>query len=53
MLAISGGQAEYPVVVVEEDGIRCSTLLNKGAGGSDASAVLISKLNRKPDLRKI
>ena len=52
MLAIGGGQAEYPVVVVEVDGIRCNALLNKGAGRSDASAVLISKLNRNPDRKK-
>ena len=52
MLAIGGGQAEYPVVVVEVDGIRCSALLNIEAGSSDASAALISKLNRNPDQRK-
>ena len=48
MLAIGEGRAQYPVVVVEVDGIRCSALLNIEAGSSDASAVLISKLNRKP-----
>ena len=52
MLAIGGGRAQYPVVVVEVDGVRCSALLNIEAGSSDASAALISKLNRKPDRRK-
>ena len=52
MLAIGEGRAQYPVVVVEVDGIRCSALLNIEAGSSDASAVLISKRNRKPDRRK-
>ena len=52
MLAIGGGRAQYPVVVVEVDGVRCSALLNIEAGSSDASAAPISKLNRKPDRRK-
>ena len=52
MLAIGGDQVEYPIVVVEVDRIRCSALLDTGAGRSDASAVLISKLNRNPDRRK-
>ena len=52
MLAIGGGRAQYPVVVVEVDGVRCSALLNIEAGSSDASAALIRKLNRKPDRRK-
>ena len=52
MLAIGGGRAQYPVVVVEVDGVRCIALLNIEAGSSDASAALISKLNRKPDRRK-
>ena len=52
MLAIGGGRAQYPVVVVEVDGVRCSALLNIEAESSDASAALVSKLNRKPDQRK-
>ena len=44
MLAIGGGRAQYPVVVVEVDGVRCSALLNIEAGSSDASAALISKI---------
>ena len=52
MLAIGGGRAQYSVVVVEVDGVTCSALLNIEAGSSDASAALISKLNRKPDRRK-
>ena len=43
---------EYPVVVVEVDRIRCSALLDTGAGSSNASAALISKLNRNTDRRK-
>ena len=35
----------YLVVVVEVDGIRCSALLDMGAGSSYTSAALISKLN--------
>ena len=52
MLATSGGQVVYSVVVVEVVGNRCSSLLDKGAGSSYASATLISKLNRKPDRRE-
>ena len=43
---------EYPVVVVEVDRIRCSALLDTGVGNSNASAALISKLNRNTDRRK-
>ena len=52
MLATDGGQAVYPVVVVQVHGIRCRALLDTRAGGSCASAELISKLNRQPDRRK-
>ena len=45
MLAKGGGQVVYLVVVVEVDGIRCSTLLDMGAGSFYTSAALISKLN--------
>ena len=45
MLAKGGGQVVYLVVVVEVDGIRCSALLDMGAGSSYTSAALISKLN--------
>ena len=34
MLAKGGGQVVYLVVVVEVDRIRCSALLDMGAGGS-------------------
>ena len=44
MLAKGGGQVVYPVVVVEVDGIRCSALLDMGAGSSYTSAARISKL---------
>ena len=43
---------EYPIVVVDVDGIRCRALLDTGAGSSYATAALISKLNRKPDRRE-
>ena len=52
MLATSGGQVVYPVVLVEVDGIRCRALLDTGAGSSYASAILINKLNRKPDRKE-
>ena len=52
ILATGGGQEVYPVIVVEVDGNRCRALLDTGAGSSQASAALISKLDRKPDRRE-
>lgn len=49
MVATGEGPVVYPVVVVEVEGITCRALLDTGAGSSYASAILIERLNRKPD----
>ena len=43
------GLVMYPVVVEEVERIRCSALLDSGAGGSYASATLSERLNRQPE----
>ena len=38
----------YPVVVIEVEGVKCTALIDTGAGSSYVSSKLISRLNKKP-----
>ena len=38
----------YPVVAIEEEGVKCRVLIDTGAGSSYVSSKLISRLNKKP-----
>ena len=49
MVATGEGPVVYPVVGLEVDRITCRALLDTGAGSSYASAILVERLNRKPD----
>ena len=38
----------YPVVVIEVEGVKCTALIETGAGSAYVSSKLISRLNKKP-----
>ena len=42
------GEGIFPVVVVRVNGVMCRALIDSGAGGSYASANLITMIDEKP-----
>ena len=48
MLTTSIGSVTYPLIVIKVEGIICRALIDSGSGSSYVSAVLASKINKKP-----
>ena len=47
------GEGIFPVVVVKVNGVMCRALIDSGAGGSYASANLVTMIDEKPSETKL